>query len=858
MSCHFPCAAGALAMLTLAASPLNAMQQDSSPTRPALDLDVRTLIEPDSLDRATFSNLAELLQARVPGLSVTRRGDGGTVVHMRGPASIHADNTPLLIVDGMRISLTRSRLDEFAGRPSPLDDIDVEQVDRVEVMPGSQAAALYGTGAANGVIKVSTRAARAMPTQWRIFAAAGGLAEPNSYPANFERPGITSSGGPISFCTRVREATGSCTPTGSVASFNPLEDEDVVGLASLGRVGGSVSSGSEALAGYVGATFEREGSVIDAFARQRVHARGTARAQLSATADLSLHAHWMEGATPLTVSRFPSLRSQGLIAFHSSTLWPGLVRYPEPERDLSRRGLSVVATWRATRWLRGSVLTGLDYSSGTDSYARSDSFNGEAFTYSEYVRQRRHDFTGRADVEATYSVGSLLRARTTALVDLVEERRRDVYEESVRNSSGSSSHTFMQRGDDQDIAGLAMAQEITAGDRARLRLALRHEDVDSWQGFGWKTPWYPHASLAWMVSKDDGGLLGGIRLRGVYGKTGAIPSLDHLFFVLPPGVEPLERKAEVTTEREAGIDATLLDRRADVSVSWYSKRTTDVLVQGVGPPSGGIPGSAIPGFGEVINRGVEVAIRARLVDRPRAGWNVRAAYAHNRNELSKGPPGPPVLFLSQQWYWEGAPVAAYGRRPVISASDVDGDGVLESSCLPSQPQPCEVQFGEATFHPAFPPTEASLENAFRFGPVTVSALVDHRRGHYLHNMTEASRCNLGRCAEAYASSLSPDAAIRQAAVAGGNYLASGAFIEKATFTRLREVALRVETPAAWAQGLGGTKLELSLAGRNVATWTDYTGLDPEGSAFGDNSLIVGERASTPLPRSLSLRATLTK
>jgi outer membrane receptor protein involved in Fe transport len=855
------CAAGALSTLGAIAPPLSAMQQDSSATGRPVGLEVRALIEPDSLDRATFSNLAELLQARIPGLSVTRRGDGGTVVRLRGPSSLYADNAPLLIVDDVRISLSRSRIEEFDGRPSPLDDIDVEQVARVELVPASTAAVLYGTGAANGVIKVSTRGAIATPTHWRIFAAAGGVAEPKSYPASFERPGITPSGQPIT-CTLVREANGTCTPTGPVSSFNLLEEEQVAGLASLGRLGASVSSGSESLSGYAGATFEKEGSVIDAFARQRVYARAMARAQLSSAAELSFRAHWMDGTTPLIVPIFPALRWQGLIAFGPRASWPELLRLPEPERDISRRGLSILATWRARGWLSGTVLSGLEYSTGTDSYVRTSSFNGTTTSYGEYVRQRRHDFTGRADVQASYTIGSHLRARTTALVDLVEERRRDVYADGAWTPDGLSASTFMQLGHDQDIAGLAMEQEISASDRAIVRFGLRHEDVDLWGGYGWKTPWYPHASFAWLASKDDAGLLGPIRFRAAYGKTGKIPSTEHLLFAvfqpvtpLEPGREPLERKAEVTTEREAGIDATLFGR-VDGSVSWYSRRTTDVLMQSPAPPSMGFLGE-IPSFGEIINRGVEIGIRTKVVDRPRLGWNVRIIYAHNHNELSKSE-SPPTLFASQQWYSEGVPVAAYGRRAVVSAVDADGDGVLDSSCLAPQPQPCEVQFGDVTYHPAFPPTEASLESAFRLGLVTLTVLVDHRRGHFLHNLTEASRCNFGRCADAYATSLAQETAIRQASVAGGNYLASGAFIENATFTKLRELALRLQAPAAWARGLGGHKLELSLAARNVATWTDYSGIDPEASAYGDNTLIVGDRASAPLPRSLSLRVSLTK
>src|SRR5688572_1304961 len=261
-----------IAVLIPATSPLHALQQDSMAVRAVFGTQDRGVIMPDSLDRATFSSVAELLQARIPGLSITRRGDGSTRIHLRGPSSVFADNSPLVIVDGVRISLTRSQLDEFEGRPGPLVDIDVEQIERIEILPGPAVAGLYGTGAANGVIRITTREPSAEPIRWRIFAAAGALHEPKAYPASFSRFGTMPTGGVTATCTQLLDASGSCTPTGPVTSFNPLEDEGVVGLASLARVGASIASGSDLLAWSGGATFEREGSVTDDFARQRVHA----------------------------------------------------------------------------------------------------------------------------------------------------------------------------------------------------------------------------------------------------------------------------------------------------------------------------------------------------------------------------------------------------------------------------------------------------------------------------------------------------------------------------------------------------------------------------------------------------------
>ena len=806
-----------------------------------------TVIEPDSLDRAAFTNVAELLQARIPGLSVTRRGSGAALVYLRGPASVYGENAPLLVVDGMRVSLARTRDEMFDGQTSPLDDIDVEQVERIEVLPGSAAATEYGMGAANGVIRITTRQPYPTSSRWRVFAAAGALEDGGTYPANFSRTGTLPNGQTITWCTTVAEARGTCTPTGPVTSFNPIESEGIISPASLMRVGGGVVSGSELLAWSGGATLEREGSVTDELGRQRMFVRGAVRAQISNEASLSLRVHWMDSETPFTIPTFDTFREQALISGWPADKWPGFIPFAEPERDFSRRGLSLSAEWRTTPWLRASVFTGLDHSAGTSGYENTASFYGEQWTTIGYTRERRRDFVVKASAAAEYGITSALHGRAVALADLVEHRRSDLAEQFYGSENSSAGEMRFMRSS-EDIAGFALEHEVAAGERAMLRLGMRLDDVHSDFGLRWKTPWFPHASFFWTMVGERTGLVGDVRLRAAYAKLGGLPSTDHLAFVVLPPWESrtLERKVEVVTEKEVGVDATFLSRRAEFAVAWYSKRTTHMLTTAFGRPD----------FGAMLNRGVEVSIRAGLVRTPAMRWDVRAWYAYNHNEMMDQP-FPEPLAQTRQWLAQGAPVGAYARHPIVFADDLDGDGVLESSCNTTSTEPCEVRFGEPReYLPAFPPTQVGVENTLRVGSFTLGILADHRRGHYLHNVTELYRCGVDQCAAAYATSPSREDAIRQASIPDGNFYYTGVFVEPATFTKLREISIRADAPSSWAHALGGRRVEVTLAGRNLATWTDYEGLDPEASSYDDTSIRVADQAGAPLPRSVSLRLTL--
>jgi hypothetical protein len=66
------------------------------------------------------------------------------------------------------------------------------------------------------------------------------------------------------------------------------------------------------------------------------------------------------------------------------------------------------------------------------------------------------------------------------------------------------------------------------------------------------------------------------------------------------------------------------------------------------------------------------------------------------------------------------------------------------------------------------------------------------------------------------------------------------FIEDGSFVKLREVALAYEADQPWARRLfGGSSVKIRLAGRNLFTWTDYSGIDPETNLGGAEVNLLG-------------------
>lgn len=131
----------------------------------ALSYNVQEL-KGESLTGIKDVNFVNALTGKIAGVTIntSSAGIGGaTRVVMRGSKSITKDNNALYVIDGMPIfNVNRGGLDqdnEYASQPrgEGISDLNPEDIERVSVLTGAAAAALYGSNAANGVIVITTK-----------------------------------------------------------------------------------------------------------------------------------------------------------------------------------------------------------------------------------------------------------------------------------------------------------------------------------------------------------------------------------------------------------------------------------------------------------------------------------------------------------------------------------------------------------------------------------------------------------------------------------------------------------------------------------------------------------------------------
>ncbi|MGH7466281.1 MAG: hypothetical protein ACREK1_13950, partial [Longimicrobiales bacterium] len=151
--------------------------------------------------------------------------------------------------------------------------------------------------------------------------------------------------------------------------------------------------------------------------------------------------------------------------------------------------------------------------------------------------------------------------------------------------------------------------------------------------------------------------------------------------------------------------------------------------------------------------------------------------------------------------------------------------------------------------PSAPTREISFSNTFTlFRDFRVFMLIDYKGGHYLYNYKEFNRCALNENCERLNDPSLADHIDRPIWLARN---AQGYWIEPADFTKLRDVSLSYTLPSHLAQRFRATAATVTIAGHNLALWSDYSGLDPEVNGYGNRAFGRADVYPVPMLRRFS-------
>ncbi len=350
-------------------------------------------------------------------------------------------------------------------------------------------------------------------------------------------------------------------------------------------------------------------------------------------------------------------------------------------------------------------------------------------------------------------------------------------------------------------------------------------------------------------------------------------------------------KPEETREFEFGADLAILDSRVSAGITRYDQRTTNVILGVPLPPSTGY--FAVNDNGaEFTNKGWEVNLDLRPLQLRDLSWDINVLWARNRS-LVTSLPGTEEIGLNgfssaRSSLLEGYPFGVlygrdfirFGRGLIVGGVDIDaafpqadsGTMYIAADGFPRQ-DPQRRVIGDPN-----PDWTGSLRNTFTlFGKVQVSALVDVKQGGDMWNGTKGALSYFGTVAT---TEPMHGAGVDTVFVGDGpgkgttvnlNWDSWGPgglgtgftgppsqFIEDAGYVKLREVAVAFNIAPRFLRTIGFNDAVITLSGRNLKTWTDYTGLDPESNLTGQSSGRGLEYFNNPQTRTWAFAVTLNR
>ena len=849
--------------------------------RRALGTSVEVLSSED-FELAPVQSIDQLLQGRVAGatVSATSAQPGtGSLINFRGVSSVFSAQTPVIYLDGVRVDSDHATTYGTGGeQSSALSDLLTSDIERIEVTKGGAASTLFGSDAATGVIQIFTK--KGSPGTPRITARVEqGIEQPELwnildtrliFPERVESGEVTGTfmedlyfkqGATQNYYIGVTGGTADVTysVSGRLADRTGTQPKD--GSTNYNLRGGLQASPSENF------TLEFSGSYVRHNFKRLYN--GAAIADPLTTFEVG-DALFFSGASTL---------QEALDIF----LMPDITEW------VNRFIFSSGVRWN----LRDDLAIRLNV--GADNRTNQQrAFDPIGFTPAEpqgRLNRRDRSFTSVSlDGGATYSWENPGRSLGSQLTVGVQGFRED---ESIVNGFGRS---FALPGASEfDAAayvnayegnlevfngGLYVDEQLSVWDKLYVGGGFR---IDAGSSFGDNidTEFYPKATASYIVSEDvDLPLVDQLKIRAAFGQTGKFPGTflkDRTYSATSFRGESAPRFAnpgnadlrpEKTSTIEAGIDVALWSDRIGFNGTVYEARTTDALFQVPRQPVTGL-GTQQVNVGEILNRGVELALNAQLLNSRRLAWSVGGSFQYNHNRIADMGGVPDFSVDGSQkrvtgcWMvteegnkdtCQGGPVGAWW---VTMPTDTNGDGLPDGS--------------ERQFTGGFPVPDKSggVNTTVSVGQnLTITALADWAGGHEVFDWgsvwatfngiyrRERLWCGTEEgaeqgCAYAFPIRYNLDGTER------GRYSQSSArtaFLYDGDYFKLREVSVRYVLPQGFADRLNASRATVYGAGRNLRIWSRNRLVDGElnGLTFG-GGLALGSESSITLSPNRALR-----
>jgi iron complex outermembrane receptor protein len=816
------------------------------------------------------------IQGKVSGVNISTNSGkpgGSNTVRVRGGTSLTSSNDPLYVIDGVPISnsagvgqanINNYGIDVFDQEPTnPLMTLNPDDIESVTVLKDASATAIYGARAANGVIVITTKkgsAGKAKITVGSSVAISKIAGTLDVLSAADYRKGIASLGLAIDdkgadtdwqdliYRTGFSQdhylsMSGGANKTTYRASIGFGKQQGVMLASELSRTNARVNINHSALNDRLtfdmrinyGQTFSKQAPVSNTVGSEFGTSMNYEALVFNPTypvRDANGNYYFVPPyrVNPVSYSDqiLDQLTNNRFLGNLSTTL-----------KIIDPLSVNVNLGYTNQNINRNSYISKANLiGQGTNGYANLQRLEDNSKLLETLLRFNKQFSKHGVEAIAGYSYQYFVSEgnRTSATGFLSDEFK---WYSLQAASNITSVNTFKGT---NTLISFYTRGNYNYDDRFLLTATLRR-DGSSRFGSGNKWGSFPSGSVAWRISREkffNVKAVNDLKLRVSYGVTGNqeignlasqqtlgatsagyIVGGQRITTVLPQQYANPGLRWEQTAQFDAGVDFTLFDNRLRGTVDYYVKKTTDLLLR-IPVPSPTAVSTQLANVGSVENKGVEIELTGKIIDKNTFKWESNFNISFNKNK---------VLSLSNEQF-SGNNILMAPLQGTVSL------GKYAQLIVPGQPlgtfwgprflgikdgKEVLATGADTIIGCAQPKFIFGLVNTFRYKQWTLNFLFRGSVGNDVFNLTAANM--------SYLSNLPGKNVLASALKSGLNRDApktySSRWIEDGSFVRLENLNLSYNINV---KNIFISSANVFVSGQNLLLFTKYSGVDPEVNA----------------------------
>lgn len=808
----------------------------------------------------------QLIQGKVAGVQVINNSGqpgGATTVRIRGNSSIRTGNQPLFVVDGIQQLGTSSKPGTNAGGlgatagSNPLNYLNPNDIESIEVLKDASATAIYGSRGANGVILVTTKRAKTGAPSVDFTTYVGGssilkkydVLTGDEYRAALSKYDLTTGdyGTSVDAMDEILR-TGLVQNHGMTISGGNSDGNYRISLGYLDQEGIIKGNDFKRLSGNVRGNYKfldskKLGIEVGLLATRSIENAPPVSTNAGFQGNVIGSAlQWNPTAALYNTDGTPVI----IPPFGNTTVNP--VALIEGYRDRVNTVdvlASIAPYFKITDNLtykfeysyyngigdrRAQLATWLNFTGNEGrglAAVNQAKFSNQILTHTlNYLTSFSSDFSLNATVGYEYQKRTISGFGISAQDFQISDFD---YTNILQNSTQGSRNVFSFADPDAFLQSYFVRALFNIKDKYLINATMR-ADGSSKFGENNKYGYFPAVGVAWNLHKEsflEDGPFDNLKLRASWGQTGnsefpAGASQDRYGFgqqtIALENVANPDLKWETSTTLNVGLDFGFMNNKIYGTLDYFNKSTEDLLFQfpTIQPAPAGFYWINLPG--KLVNSGIELGVNALVVDKEKFNWNVGVILASIQNELQDYS-GPAVFYgelfgqgatnAVSQLLANGQPLNAWYLRQYEGLNEAGQSVYTNNEALAFAGDPnADLQLG--------------LTSSLSYDKFTLDLSLNGEFGHTIFNNTQMSVLpitNLGtRNIDAKLLEGNIQESTANAIKGSTRYLESGDYM-KLTNARLSYNIGNI--------GKSVRNAVVYLQGSNLAVFTNYSGFDPE-------------------------------